>query len=330
MKKRINLTPIVFGMVSLGLCFVLGVGCSVGITLLMSRIVIMVLFALSLNIQTGYAGLGNMGHALYFGLGSYGVLIFVSKFGFPLYLAIIASIVLLTAASVAIGFLTLKSDDKMSFLFLSLGMCLLVNTMFSKWPWVGNKTGLTYNVRPDFLGDAKSCFVLIILIVAICVTIMYLLTKSPFITALKGSRENETRMVFIGVDIKKLRLMAYVISSFFGVIAGALYAVMNNGAYITSIDTSMALDAMMMCLIGGGTTFLGPVLGAVIVTLIRNYLPNITNLDSIIFGITIILCCYFLPNGITDPNGKLAKIVRRWYGVASNKLGMRDKNRQTR
>ncbi len=308
--KKVNLKVLLLWAVALLLCLVLGTLCGVNTTLLMTRIVIMALFALSLNIQTGFAGLGNLGHALYFGLGSYGVLIFVSKFGFPLYLAVLASIVLLTIVSAAVGFLMLQSDDKMSFLFLSFGTCLLVYTAFAKWAWVGNKTGLTYSVRPEALNDPQNCFLLILAVTAVCIVLMYLLTKTPFIAALKGSRENEMRMIFLGVNIKNLRLVAYVISSFFGVIAGILYAIMNNGAYITSIDTNMALEAMMMCLIGGGATFLGPVLGAVIVTLVRNFLPTVTSLDSIIFGIMIILCCYFLPNGLTDPKGFLAVRIK--------------------
>lgn len=313
MIKNRSLLPVIVAAAAILLCLALGVFSGINMTLLMSRITIMALFALSLNIQTGYAGLGNLGHALYFGLGSYGVLILVSKFGFPLYLAILVTIGLFTAASGLVGFLMLQSDNKMSFLFLSFGTCLLVHTAFAKWAWVGNKAGLTYNVRPDILSDPRSCFLLILSVTAVCVVLMYQLTRTPFLSALKGSRENETRMIFLGVNIKRLRLVAYVISSFFGVIAGVLYAVMNNGAYITSIDTNMALEAMMMCLVGGAT-FFGPVLGAIIVTLIRNFLPTITSLDSIIFGIFIILCCYFLPNGITDPHGKLGRAVSKWAG----------------
>lgn len=161
MKKQ-NLNALLLWAGGLLLCLILGTLCGINTTLLMSRIVIMALFALSLNIQTGFAGLGNLGHALYFGLGSYGVLIFVSKFGFPLYLAAIASIVLLTVASTAVGFPMLQSDDKMSFLFLSFGTCLLIYTAFAKWAWVGNKTGLTYSVRPAVLNAPENCFLLIL------------------------------------------------------------------------------------------------------------------------------------------------------------------------
>lgn len=309
--KRKDVFPLLAVAGGLAVCIVLGFCCGINMTLLMSRIVIMALFALSLNIQSGYAGLGNLGHALHFGLGSYGVVIFVSKFGFPLWQAMIATILLLTLVAGAVGFLMLQSDNLMSFIFLSLGTCLLVNTAFSKWAWVGNTSGLIYNIRPDLLNDPRMCFLLILAITAVCVALMYILTKSPFIAALKGSRENDMRMVFLGVNIRNLRVVAYIISSFFGIIAGMLYAVMNNGAYITSIDTNMALQAMLMCLIGGGATFFGPALGAVIVTLITNFLPSITNMAEIILGFIIILCCYFLPNGITDPQGVLAKTVSK-------------------
>ncbi len=310
MERKVVL-PLLAVVGSVAVFIILGVCCGINMTLLMSRIVIMALFALSLNIQSGYAGLGNLGHALYFGLGSYGVVIFVSKFGFTLWQAMFATILLFALTAVVVGFLMLQSDNLMSFIFLSLGTCLLVHTAFSKWAWVGNTSGLIYNIRPDLLNDPKMCFLLILAITSACVALMYVLTKSPFIAALKGSRENDTRMVFLGVNIRNLRLVAYVISSFFGIIAGILYAVMSNGAYITSIDTNMALQAMLMCLIGGGATFFGPALGAVIVTLITNFLPSVTNMAEIILGFIIIICCYFMPNGITDPQGVLARAVSR-------------------
>lgn len=312
MGKIQRRAPLLVGLAAIALTLLLGLCAGVNMTILMTRIVIMVLFALSLNIQTGYAGIGNIGHALYFGLGSYGVLILISKFGVSFVPAILISIALFTLLSVIVGFLMLQTGNLMSFMFLSLGTCLLVNTAFAKWAWVGNSSGLTYNVRPQLLNDPKACFLVIFAVTVICIFAMYLLTKSCFISSLKGSRENETRMIFLGVNIRNLRLCAYVISSSFGVIAGTLYAVMNNGAYLTSIDTNMALEAMLMCLLGGGATFVGPIIGAIIVTLITNFLPTVTNLAEIILGFVIIACCYFLPDGITDPNGVLVKTLSKW------------------
>ena len=288
----------------------LGLGRGINGTLFTSRLLIMIIFALSLNLQIGYAGLSNLGHALYFGLGSYGVLIFVAKMHLALPVACLLTLLICTLIALAVGFLTLRTDNLLMFLFLSLGICLLVNTAFGKWAYVGNRSGLTFKVRTGLIESQQACFLLILIVTVLAVVLLYLFARTPFMTVVKGSRENSLRLTFLGVNVNKLRIIVYVVSSFFGVIAGMLYAIMNNGAYITSIDVNMALEVMLMCLIGGGSTFFGPILGALIVTTINNFLPSVTNLYSIIFGVIIILSCYFLPNGIIDPRNRLF----RWLG----------------
>lgn len=296
----------------LGLCF------GINLTLMMSRILIMTLLAYSLNIQVGYAGLGNLGHSLYFGLGSYGILICVARAGLPLWLAVVISLVGCTVLALVLGYLMLQTEGLLSFLFLSFGLCLLIRTLFAKWKFVGNTGGISFPVRPQWMISYKVVYVIIFIVVVLSIYLIYKLSKSPFIAMVEGSRENEERLRFLGVNIERLRLVTYVISSFFGIIAGILYAIMNNGAYITSVDTSMAMTALLMCLIGGSMSFWGPFVGAIIVTFITNFLPTLTSAYNIIFGIIIVLTCYFIPNGVTDPNGffmKLFNRIRNWIIV---------------
>ena len=296
----------------LGLCF------GINLTLMMARILIMTLLAYSLNIQMGYGGLGNLGHSLYFGLGSYGILICVAKAGLPLWLAVIISLIGCTILSAILGYLMLQTEGLLSFLFLSFGLCLLVRTLFAKWKFVGNTGGISFPVRPQWMISYKVVYLIIFIVVSASIYIIYKLSKSPFIAMVEGSRENEERLRFLGVNIERLRLVTYIISSFFGIISGILYAIMNNGAYITSVDTSMAMTALLMCLIGGSMSFWGPFVGAIIVTFITIFLPILTSKADIIFGIVIVLTCYFIPNGVTDPNGFFMKQLNKIKnGIAS-------------
>ena len=296
---------------AIALTALIGLAFDSNTTLTMMRIVIMALFALSLNLQRGYGGIGNLGHSLYFGLGSYGVLLLAGKFGFSLIPACILSIAFCMTLSGILGSLLLRTGKMISFMFLSFGLCSLVYTMFTKSTFMGNTSGLTYIIRPAFMDNNKVLFIIIFAIALVCIFLISLLVRSPFVAVVEGSRENEERLKFLGVNITNLRLLLYVFSSTFGCIAGVLYAIMNNGAYISSIDIGMALQAMIMCVIGGGATLYGPIIGAVIVTLITNYLPLITSWYNVIFGLIIVAVCYFLTNGLTDRDGPIAKLFRK-------------------
>lgn len=310
-NRLLKWIPIALAAIAAAAALIVGLTGSEMATILMTRIVIMVLFAESLNLQNGFAGLGNLGHALYFGLGGYALILAQSKLGLPLIPAIIGTVVLLTLISAVFGYLVLKGGDLRSFLFLSMGLCTLVSTAFTKWKFMGNRTGLTYAVRPEWMNSPRIMFAVVFAVVLIMMVLIYLLTRSPFIAAVKGSRENEERMCFIGVNVKKLRLIVYVFSSFFGSIAGCLYAIMNNGAYITSVETTTSLKALLMCLVGGAS-YAGPIVGGTIVTMIDNYLPSITNFDTIILGVFIIAVTYLLPNGITDPHSRPAIKIKKF------------------
>ena len=115
---------------------------------------------------------------------------------------------------------------------------------------------------------------------------------------IKGSRENNERLTFIGINTRNVRLVAYMVSAFFCSVAGLMYSMRNMGAFPTMIASQASLDALIMCLIGGINSFFGPIVGAAIVTIINVQLPIHTNYYQLIEGVIIVLCVLYLQGGL--------------------------------
>ena len=133
---------------------------------------------------------------------------------------------------------------------------------------------------------------------AVCIVLIYLILRSSFATVLKGSRDNLERLTFVGMNTRNVKLYACMISSFFVTIAGILYAMRNMGAFPVMMSTNTSTEGLVMCLIGGMYSFFGPILGAVIVTIINVLLPNMTRYYQFVLGIIIVLCVLFLQGGL--------------------------------
>jgi branched-chain amino acid transport system permease protein len=264
---------------------------------IMSRVVIMSLYALSLNLQFGYGGMFNIGTSLYLGLGAYGLLICIAKLGLPLGISVLITLVGVIIFALIFGFLSL-TKGMITFTFLGMAVTVMISIFVLKSPWLGSDLGLMGHVAPSWLSGKLPLYLFILGVSAICATVLYLLTRSPLIAVLKGSRENDERLTFLGVNVKRLRLTVFVISSTFMGIAGILYAMLNNIASTSYIDIMVSLQSVLMCMIGGVSIFMGPVIGGVIVTLIMSYISYFTIYYQFVLGAVVLLSVYLMPNGI--------------------------------
>lgn len=279
----------------------------VGITFL-SRIVIMALYALSFNLMFGYAGMSSVGHALYFGFGGYALMVFLTKLHMPLLPACILSVLVVIPVSWFLGTACLK-NNMVTFSFLTMGLCTTVQMVLYKTTSLGGTVGFTYYFLPEWLSGYRSLFFFILVCVTVCAVLIYFLVQSPYAQMLKAVRENEERLTFLGVHVQKLRVSVFVLSAVFADIAGILYAFRNSGAYTTSLDANVSMQAIMMCVVGGRYVFLGPVLGSVIITTIQNYLSVKTKYYEGIIGVIIVLTAYFLREGLLGKDGPVEKLV---------------------
>lgn len=263
-----------------------------------SKVVIMMLFAASLNIILGFGGLRPLGHATFMGLGGYMYVVLAVRCRMTLGTSLILSLVIALVSALALGYLTLKSDSDMAFAFMNMGINIMLWTMVQKIPFLGSDTGLAAAVRLPFAQSSKGNYLLALIVCTVCIILIYLFYKSPFATVLQGSRENDERLRFLGINTRTVRLVAYVIAGMFAAISGILYAMRNMGAYPTMLASNTSLEGLIMCLIGGMYSFFGPILGAAVETAVSTELPIFTRYYQAILGIIVVLCVLFLQGGL--------------------------------
>lgn len=287
------------------------------------RISIMALYALSLNIQYGYGGMANLGSSLYFAISGYGMMIFVTRLGFPLWAAVAVTLVIEVVFALAFGYVTLQRG-MMTFMFLNMGIVLLAVGIVSKTAYLGAVTGIMYTICPAWLSNMNVRYFFVVGVCVICGFLLYLFTKSPMVAVLKGARDNEERLLFLGINAKKLRLMVFVITSVFMGIAGFLYTIVYNNMNTKMLDSAISIQALVMCIIGGSSYFLGPVLGSVIVTLIVTYAPLFTPYHQSVLAVCMLLVIYFAPRGLMDTGTKALSFVRTRFGARSRAPARRE------
>ena len=176
---------------------------------------------------------------------------------------------------------------------------------------MGGTVGLNCRIAPAWLSDYRAMFLFILAVAAVCTVMIYLLAKSPFVSMLKGGRENEERLIFLGVNTNHLHITVFVISGIFAAVAGMLYAFRNGGAYTASLDSALSFEAIIMCVVGGMGSFFGPILGSLIVALVYNWLPSVTDYYQGVLGIIILFVVYFMREGLLSKTSPLMNIGKK-------------------
>lgn len=243
-------------------------------TQLLTQVLIMALFATGLNMEMGYAGMMPLGQAMFLGLGAYSFGILISKVHLSLAPAVVLALIICIIVNAIIGFLCLRGKP-MTFGLLHLAFNILFTTIVAKWiPVTGGDVGLTGLPRPHIFSGNESFYFMVLGTVIICYLIIYMIMNSPFGKIAQGLRENEERLIFLGIDTKRYQLVLFIISGFFAGVAGILLAMLNRGVFSSYVQLILSAQAIMMCLIGGAFSFWGPTIGAALVVIFSNTVSN--------------------------------------------------------
>lgn len=265
----------------------------------LSEIFIMGVYALSVGLLMGYVGLISFGHAAFFGLGSYLVAAGLSHFSLPLSLCVPASLVIIFAIALMIGFLSSRLSG-IQFAVGTLAFAQLFWTLAMKLRWITNgEDGMTV----DFSAYAylTSPFVFLCLsgaffLASFC--ILKKITESPFGYLIRSIKENEMRVPFMGFSPTVIKMFIFAISSVFAGMAGILQLVLKHFVAPDSLYWTMSGSAVVMSLVGGVGSLLGPFLGAAIILVLQDFVSAYTEHWMIIVGaiLTVIVICE--PSGV--------------------------------
>jgi branched-chain amino acid transport system permease protein len=279
--------------------------------------------ALGFNLLLGYTGLLSFGHSAYFGAGTYTVAFLVKYLKIASMELLLAGSVLASAiVSVLFGYVCVRYT-RIFFGILTLALSQVLWSLAFKFFWV---TGGTDGLRvptPTLLGagptDDKMEFLAyhyyyyVLVVFAVCVLIMWVVVHSPFGKALQAIRDNETRAEFIGIRIRRYRLIAFVISGVFTGLAGALWGPLNGLASPDILVWTFSGEIVFMTVLGGFTTFVGPIVGAVAFTYLKTYAVGFTVYWQLLLGTVLLVLVLALPTGITgaiqDATARLRRSV---------------------
>jgi branched-chain amino acid transport system permease protein len=267
------------------------------------NILVLGLYALGFNLLFGYTGLLSFGHAAFLGGGAYGSGIAIAHYGLHPALALVAGTLLATLIAALLAIRTRGIYFAMT--TLALSMCVYY-AFYRAESFTGGENGLRgINVpvlalpglRLDLL-DPMVKYYAVLAVVGGAVWLFSRLLSSPFGAALEAIRENEGRAQACGYDVRRMKLVAFVISGALCGLAGALQAIHLSIVPIETMHYSTSGQAVMMALLGGMGTFFGPFVGAATFSLLQDGLATLTSHWQLFVGAIFIAFVLFLPLGI--------------------------------
>jgi branched-chain amino acid transport system permease protein len=267
--------------------------------LILTEIFILAVFAASLHLVMSYGGMVSFGHAAFFGLGAYSAGIVSARLGLPMALGLAASILVAAAAGVVLGwFCTRLSSVYLA--FLTLGFAQILWSIAVQWTAVtGGDNGILGIRPPSWLQGSLSFYYFALFSSLGALLSIRQLVFAPFGYALRAGRDSPTRADATGVNVRRHQWAAFVVSGMFAGLAGGLIAFQRGNVFPNDISISTSVDALVMVLLGGIQTVIGPVVGAAAYHLLRTELVrNFEDLWRLILGVVIVLLVVAFPNGI--------------------------------
>jgi len=282
---------------------------------MITEVLIFGIFAMSLDLLIGYTGLASFGHALFFGLGAYAVVVLDVHFGFPPFLGILAGIALSVVVAVVVGYFCIKVTG-IAFLMLTMAFSQLFFSIALKWRSVtGGSDGIGGLDRPAMFGlsldDPMTIYYFVLIVFLIAYWAMRRLIESPLGHAFVGIRENDMRMRSIGFPTARYKLIAFVIAGGIGGLAGGLYGIYTGFVSSDLLYWTRSGDVLIMTLLGGVGTLVGPVIGAAVFLLAKSYISSYTDHWILVIGVIFVFCVLFFKRGIY---GKLLAAWREKMG----------------
>lgn len=269
-----------------------------------TEILILGLFAMSLDLLVGYTGLDSFGHAAAYGLGAYATALTLLHTAVPLPMALLLGAVATAVVAVPMAWLSTRTTG-VSFAMLTLAFAQLLYAIAYKWQRVtGGSDGLAGVARTPgpfgitWFGSRLGFYYL----VAACVIGAFLFcrtfVRSPVGTTLLAIKENERKAAALGYNPRAYKILVFVVAAFFGGLAGALYAPFAGFASPDLFFWLLSGQVLIMVIIGGAGTLAGPLVGAAFFYLLEHWLSGITNSWALFLGLIFIAFVLFVPEGI--------------------------------
>jgi branched-chain amino acid transport system permease protein len=275
------------------------------------------LFACGFNLLFGFANMLSFGHAAFFGWAAYTTGYTLTVLGWPTGLGVLAGTLAGALIGLVIGFIAIRREG-IYFAMITLALAQMMYFIADQSPFTGGENGLQGIPRGNLFGLSLSSDLVVYYVVLVVFVLAYAaiarIVRSPFGQILSAIKENEPRALSLGYEAKHFKLLAFTLSAAFAGLAGAMKSVVLGFATLTDVHWATSGLVLLMTLVGGKGTLIGPIVGAIIMITIDNYigaaghlLAGMTGLDvfnqlgrsaTIVTGVIFIFCVLALRGGI--------------------------------
>ena len=275
------------------------------------NVLCLALFASAFNLLLGYVGLLSFGHAAFLGAAGYVTGQAVKVWGLPVELGILAGTGLAALLGLLFGLLAIRRSG-IYFAMITLGFAQMVYFLVVQMPWTGGEDGLQGVPRGKALGliPLDGNYAMYYFVFAIFVAAFWLIHRtihSPFGHVLRAIRENEPRALSLGYDVDRYKLLAFVLSAALSGLAGSLKVLVIQSATLSDVHWHRSGAVVLMTLLGGLGTPVGPSVGALLVVALENYLASFGSWVTVVTGGVFVVCVLAFRRGIVGELRALAK-----------------------
>ena len=276
------------------------------------KVLCFALFACAFNLLIGFTGLLSFGHAMFFGFAAYVCGHAAKVWGLTPEVSILLGTASGAVIGYAVGWLAVRRQG-IYFAMITLAMSQMIYFICVQAPFTYAEDGIQSIPRGKLFGllslaDDRAMYFFVLGVFIFGFWLIYRTIHSPFGQVLKSIRENEARALSLGYDVDKYKLLAFVISAALAGLAGALKSLSLGLATLTDVTWQMSGEVVLMTLLGGMGTILGPVVGAAGIITIQNYLSGLGSWVTIIMGTTFVVCVLAFRRGIV---GEIAHRLKR-------------------
>ena len=269
---------------------------------LASQIFIFAVFAASINLLLGYGGLPTLGHAAYLGVAAYLSALVALKLGMGHLAAAPAALVGTTLMAAAFGLIALRATG-LGFLMLTLALSQVLWGTALRWvSMTDGDNGLRGLARPAPFGisldGAAAFYYFSFIITVIAIAFMARFVASPFGAALKGTRDQARRMSALGHDVWLIRWLTFIYAGFWGGVSGLLFVYYHKYIHPVSLSLANSAEGLLAVIAGGSGTLAGPLVGAAIVMLLKNYVSGYVERWNMLLGFVFVVIVVFMPEGV--------------------------------
>jgi branched-chain amino acid transport system permease protein len=261
-------------------------------------ILIAVLFAASLHFLMGPAGMHSFGHAAYFGLGAYGAALFFKALAWPMEVSLAAAPLIAGIGALVFGWFCVRLSG-VYLAMLTLAFAQIVwSVVYQSDELTGGSNGIVGIWPSAWLADKSAYFYLTLALCAGCVLLMRRIVFSPFGYALRAGRDAPLRADAIGIDVRRMQWLGFILAGLFCGVAGALFAFSKGSISPETISIGRSVDGLVMVLLGGVHTLSGPIVGGVVYTWLADWLARETGYWRAMLGLVILALVLLFPQGI--------------------------------